>query len=137
MCAFLVQKGGTSARGQLCLRCLEDTVKSWVLCPHLCALFLALESGFYLYISQLGELREKLVETGGQKEKEVGGVAIQCCANQAEKSWKGVGAKTSQSQVLPPPRPTQVGLMLMPGKMEAELLGRAAKVVNLGTLQAG
>lgn len=66
-----------------------------------------MESGFYLYISQLGELREKLVETGGQKEKEVGGVAIQCCANQAEKSCKGVGAKTSQSQVLPPPWPTR------------------------------
>lgn len=58
-----------------------------------------------LYISARGTER-KLVETGGQKEKEVGGVAIQCCANQAEKCCEGVRAKTPHSQVLPPPWPT-------------------------------
>lgn len=59
-----------------------------------------------LFIPGRGTEREReLVETGGPKEKEVGGVAIQLCANQAERSCKGVRAKTSQSQVLPPPWP--------------------------------
>lgn len=97
---FLVKK----KRASDSLRYLEKAKHSWVLCLHLCSELLAIKSGF-TSLYQQGEMKEGWQKQEAKKEKEVGGVAIQSFANQAEKSCKGVRAKIYPSQILPPPWP--------------------------------
>lgn len=112
------------------MSCLEGTKHTWVFHLHLSSEVLAMKSGSPLYLSK-GNCK-RVDRNRRQKEKEVGGVAIQGFANQAEKSCSVEEPKSLQAKSSLLPYAVQAGviLSLVPGKMETELVSGPKQEVS-------